>query len=110
MRAVSTTSTHTVIKKNNVSAASSRSLKINRGACAAAVPVSEPGRELRREVVRVREEADSQIGAEELLPSRRRRDRDEPHERQAPSPTRIERVPDFTSTVVATHKAIAASI
>ena len=54
MRAVSTTSTQTVIKKNIVRAASSRSLKINRGACAAAVARQRARRELRREIVRVR--------------------------------------------------------
>ena len=64
MRAVSTTSTHTVIKKNNVRAASSRSLKINRGACAAAVPVIVPDASCAARSFGVREEADSQVGAE----------------------------------------------
>ena len=43
-------------------------------------------RELRGQVVGVREEADAQVRAEQLLPGRRRRDGDEPRERQTRDP------------------------
>ena len=90
----------TIAMKNSASAASRRSLKIMRAAV---------GLRRARERLRVRQEAELRIGREHLLPAGGQRRRRQPRQRHAAAPTRSACLPIFTSTVVATHSATAAS-